>query len=975
MTYKQFVPGMLAAIMVLSISSQAFAADTTPPVITVLGSSSVTVNVFSTYRDAGATATDNVDGNLTNKIVTTNPVNTSVLGIYLVTYNVKDKAGNAAIQKTRTVTVVDTTAPVITMSGSSTVTINVFSTYIDAGATATDNVDKNLTTNIVTVNPVNTALIGTYFVTYNVKDKSGNAAIQKTRTVKVVDTTKPVITILGNAYPTLQVFSPYTELGATATDNYDGDLTSQIVQTGTVNTSLPGTYLITYTVKDSSNNTAVARRTVKIVDTTKPVITLVGSTVVMMNTGGTYVDAGATAYDNYDGDITSKIVMSGNVKTNKAGNYYVNYNVSDASSNSATTVTRTVRVYDAGAIITVSPSALVFDSQFVSAGATGPLSLTVNNIGNRTLTLTGSLALNGTNPGDFLVVSHTIPVAGLAPNATANILVAFDPSATGVRSATLSIRSNAQNGTAYVTLAGTGTELPTPDITSFAINNGNASTTSPTVTLNNYATGTPTQYMASESSTFTGASWQVYTTAPTFVLSSGNATKIVYFKVMNAMGESSVLSDTITLNETVLPTISSFAINNGAAETTSSTVTLNNVCTGSPTQYMASESSSFTGASWLTYTTAPSLVLSSLNGPKTVYFKVKNTAGETGTMSDAITLNAQATLVPTVTSFAINNGDLSTTSVTVSLNNVCTGNPTQYMASESPTFDGASWQVYSTGAAFTLSSTNTVKTVYFKVRSETDESTIVSAMITLIENLAEETILLPGNVPLEMVWCPAETFMMGATNLEQGSYDFEKPQHQVTLTQGFWMGKYELTKLQWTALMGTSPWLGKNYVLNDPDSPAVYVSWYDVQSFITALNIYTGLKFRLPSEAEWESAARAGTATRFYWGDDPSYTEIDNCAWYWGNSSFEMYAHGTGQKLPNGYGLYDMTGNAWELCQDWAVNYTQGAVIDPTGPATGSYHVGRGGSWSNNDNYCRSAIRGSISSSSVQGYIGFRLAR
>ena len=177
-----------------------------------------------------------------------------------------------------------------------------------------------------------------------------------------------------------------------------------------------------------------------------------------------------------------------------------------------------------------------------------------------------------------------------------------------------------------------------PAVSSFAINNGAASTTSRTVTLNNVCTGNPTQYMASESSSFSGAAWQTYATAPSFTLSAGNGTKTVYLKVKGATGESAARSDTITLSEAA-PTITSFGINNGAASTTSRTVTLNNVCTGNPTQYMASESASFSGAAWQPYSASPSFTLSSGSAQKTVYLKVRSAAGESAVRSDSIRLN------------------------------------------------------------------------------------------------------------------------------------------------------------------------------------------------------------------------------------------------------------------------------------------------------------------------------------------------
>ncbi len=187
-----------------------------------------------------------------------------------------------------------------------------------------------------------------------------------------------------------------------------------------------------------------------------------------------------------------------------------------------------------------------------------------------------------------------------------------------------------------------GKPTTAPFVSNFSINNDANETTSRTVTLNNNCTGNPTQYVASESSDFSGASWQAYASAPSFTLSTGNGTKTVYFKVKNTDGESASSSDTISLNEPAAPSppiVSSFAINNGAGETTSRTVTLNNSCTANPTQYVASESSDFSGASWQAYAAAPSFTLSSGNGAKTVYFKVKNASQESDPVSDEILLS------------------------------------------------------------------------------------------------------------------------------------------------------------------------------------------------------------------------------------------------------------------------------------------------------------------------------------------------
>ena len=161
--------------------------DTTAPVITLLGDDTVTVEVGSVYTDAGATAIDNYDGDITSSIVTVNPVDTNAVGTYIVTYNVSDVSGNAALEVTRTVNVVDTTLPVITLLGDNPATIEAGDTYTDAGATATDTYDGDVTSSIFTVSTVNTAIVGVYTVTYNVSDASGNAAVELIRTVNVED--------------------------------------------------------------------------------------------------------------------------------------------------------------------------------------------------------------------------------------------------------------------------------------------------------------------------------------------------------------------------------------------------------------------------------------------------------------------------------------------------------------------------------------------------------------------------------------------------------------------------------------------------------------------------------------------------------------------------------------------------------------------------------------------------------------------
>jgi formylglycine-generating enzyme required for sulfatase activity len=178
--------------------------------------------------------------------------------------------------------------------------------------------------------------------------------------------------------------------------------------------------------------------------------------------------------------------------------------------------------------------------------------------------------------------------------------------------------------------------------------------------------------------------------------------------------------------------------------------------------------------------------------------------------------------------------------------------------------------------------------------------------------------------------------------------------------------------------MEATPWSGESNVQENPDHPAVYISWEDVQSFIGKLNQSEGSQaYRLPTEAEWEYACRAGTTTRWSFGDDES--RLKDYAWYFDNACDigECYGHVVGTKPPNPWGLYDMHGNVWEWCWDWLGFYwvNLGGWVDPTGPATGSKRVLRGGGFGGGAQSTRSANRGSIAPGDRFSFVGARLVR
>ena len=231
----------------------------------------------------------------------------------------------------------------------------------------------------------------------------------------------------------------------------------------------------------------------------------------------------------------------------------------------------------------------------------------------------------------------------------------------------------------------------------------------------------------------------------------------------------------------------------------------------------------------------------------------------------------------------------------------------------------------------------------------------------------------------DLVFIPPNTFKMGSPTNELHRQENEGPQTTVTLTHGFWISKFEVTQGEYVSLMNTNP----SFFPGDLSRPVSSVSWSDATNYCWKLtqrelavgHIPAGSEYRLPTEAEWECAARAGTTTRFSYGDDLDYTNLANHAWFILNSGFPstLSLHPVGQKPPNPWGLYDMEGNVWEWTQDWLGDLPGGAVSDPLGPPSNpiGWKVVRGGAYDFDSTDCRSARR--FFSAGTDTDIGFRV--
>ena len=238
----------------------------------------------------------------------------------------------------------------------------------------------------------------------------------------------------------------------------------------------------------------------------------------------------------------------------------------------------------------------------------------------------------------------------------------------------------------------------------------------------------------------------------------------------------------------------------------------------------------------------------------------------------------------------------------------------------------------------------------------------------------------PTNViNTNLVWVAPGTFLMGCPTNEVGR-EVDEVQHPVTISRGFFVSKYLVTQGDFLAIMGYNPsYFTGVHGGTDLSRPIEQVHWYAAAAYCSQLTqteqqagrMPTNWVYRLPTEAEWEYACRAGSTNRFSYGDDPGYVKLTNYSWNSANSA--LSTHDVAQKLPNALGLYDVHGDVYEWCQDWYDAYPSTLAVDPQGPANGFLRVFRGGSWAYGGQFCRSAGRYSLDPTLPQNFVGIRI--
>jgi hypothetical protein len=391
--------------------------DKTPPVLTLRGDASLVHEAGTPYLDFGVLAADAVDGDLSAKVKVVNSVNISNPGTYVVSYSLNDQAGNEAVAISRTVVVTDTKPPVLDLFGDASLTHEAAIPFSDPGAYAFDVLDGNLTTKITVTGVVDVNVMGSYQLTYGAIDDANNSATPIIRTVAVVDTTPPILALIGSPSVQLLLGSTFIDPGTVAVDALDGNLTNDVVISGVLDVNAPGSYLLHYNVADASGNDAqTVSRTVAVVGIPPPVITLLGGVTVVLDEGEPYAELGFFAEDSLDGNLTATVVVGGDtVDANRPDSYFVTYDVMNSRAVGATQAIRKVIVRDVTApvLTLLGSNAIVHEvvTPFFDPGAIA------NDFSDGNLTgniIVGGDIVDSNHLGLYVITYHVSDKAGNA---------------------------------------------------------------------------------------------------------------------------------------------------------------------------------------------------------------------------------------------------------------------------------------------------------------------------------------------------------------------------------------------------------------------------------------------------------------------------------------------------------------------------------------------------------------------------------
>ncbi len=431
---------------------------------------------------------------------------------------------------------------------------------------------------------------------------------------------------------------------------------------------------------------------------------------------------------------------------------------------------------------------------------------------------------------------------------------------------------------------------------------------------------------------------------------------------------------TFKTTEYTLPTVTTSEVNNisgtkaecggNVASEGDLAVTARGVCWSTTDNPTAADSHTVDGSGAGAFSSS----ITGLTENTTYYVRAYATSSAGTIYGEIRTFTTTANILATVTTSEVTNisvtaaecgGVVTEGDFAVTARGVCwstTDNPT---VDDSHTVDGSGAGAFSSSITGLTGNT----TYYVRAYATSGAGTVYGEVRTFKTN--NKLLFTVNGVSFEMVYVEGGTFEMGATSEQGGdALSDEKPVHGVTLSD-YYIGKYEVTQELWEAVMGYNP----SY-LNGSQNPVECVSWEECQEFISRLNSLMGRTFRLPTEAEWEYAARGGNQSRHY--KYSGSNNIGDVAWYKDNSGDKT--HPVGTKSPNELGIYDMSGNVWEWCSDWYGSYSSGAQTNPQGPSSGSNRVFRGGCWDIYASYCRVSDRDCTHPCIYNRYGGLRLA-